>query len=143
VCRRYAQCRLGASVTAGEERATLNHSLLTTLYTTLSSKMASFESMSDIELRKKLIEYGFDIPVSGNRDFVIKKLYKLTAPEPPAKGRGGRKSTPAAVAVSSRPSNTNTTTTNNNVRNSSSSSSSRLSLNESGKYLIRVERSRG
>jgi len=114
--------------------------------------MASFESMSDVELRKILVEYGFDIPVAGNRDFIIKKLNKLQDGPVAAANKGkssGRKSTssgsgsvvvrptpppppPQQTPVNNRelpPANVN------NGRGATPRPNSRLSLNDSGKVL--------
>jgi hypothetical protein len=36
--------------------------------------MAEFEGLSNAELRKKLLQHGLDLPISINRDFLIRKL---------------------------------------------------------------------
>lgn len=53
-------------------------------------KMADLSSLSNSELREKLLEYGYDIPSSVSKDFLLKKLQMVI--KEPAKTGTGRKS---------------------------------------------------
>jgi len=59
--------------------------------------MASYDNLSDSELRQKLLEIGLDLPVSINREFLIKKLKSFN--EPATKNGSRRKSLGRVTAV--------------------------------------------
>ena len=103
-------------------------------------KMASYENLSDSELRKKLLEIGLDLPVSINRDFLIKKLKSVYEGGSSARNGNRRKSVGRSTAVEKETSaSLSSGTTGQSTGGSSSSSSSgavhsrtksRLSLSE-------------
>jgi hypothetical protein len=82
------------------------------------------ESLSNIDLRKKLLEYGYDIPISVKKDFMLKTLEKAMTDksknQPPA---STRKSLPPAARNSVERNNSN----NNHETESNASSHSRRS----------------
>ncbi|CAG7822967.1 unnamed protein product [Allacma fusca] len=86
--------------------------------------MASYEDLSDNELREKLLEVGYDLPVSINREFLIKKLKSVT--DSSSKNGSRRKSVGRSTAVDKE------TDHQHETRQVNSRVKSRLSLSEIG-----------
>lgn len=92
--------------------------------------MASgFESLTNMELRKELLKYGYDIPISVKKDFMLKMLEKATE-ERRKKQLQSRKSLPAMpISRSGSSSNANFETNSNaSTHSRRSTGSSRASL---------------
>lgn len=93
--------------------------------------MASgYESLTNLDLRNKLLEFGYDLPISVKKDFMIKTLERVMA-ERRKQQLQGRKSLPV-MSSNSRQSTPSSTNNHQFETNSNASTHSRQSRQSTG-----------